>query len=112
MKFEVTESSMRPASDKRECFYCRRPIGESHADDCVLVLRRVKVRMIVDYEIEVPAHWDQYMIEFHRNDSSWCASSAIDELQAIHEAENCICNHTSFEYLGETDGKRLLKELR
>lgn len=95
----VTEAAMRPASDKRACFYCHQPIGEQHAADCGLVQKRVKVRMTVYYNVEVPAHWDADMIEFHRNDSSWCASNALEELEALGDKLGCICSNTTFKYI-------------
>lgn len=62
--------------------------------------------MIVEYEVEVPAHWDQNTIEFHRNDGTWCASNAVEELaELVAQLEEkgeggCICNQTRFECLG------------
>jgi hypothetical protein len=41
------------------------------------------------------------MIEFHRNDSSWCAGNIMDELEAIAKPSGCLCEHVSFEYVGE-----------
>lgn len=101
--FTVTEEAMRPASDKRQCFYCQQAIGEVHKPNCVLISRKVKVRMTVEYEVEVPAHWDKSNIEFHRNEGSWCTNNAIDELTSIFEGEEengCMCSCTEFEYLG------------
>ena len=63
--------------------------------------KRVKIRMIVEYDVEVPAHWDKRQIEFHRNDSSWCASNAIEELEALDGENHCICQYTTFECIGD-----------
>jgi hypothetical protein len=67
--------------------------------------RTVIVRMTVEYPVEVPADWDSHMIEFHRNDSSWCASNALNELEELYGCENfdsCMCNgSTKFEYVRE-----------
>jgi hypothetical protein len=103
MEFIVTSKSMRPASNKEQCFYCKQKIGSHHNQDCVLINKKVKVRMIVEYEIEVPNHWDKEDIEFHRNDGSWCADNAIDELQEKfnNPDSSCMCLHSKFEYLGE-----------
>lgn len=102
--FIVTEKAMRPASDKRQCFYCQQRIGELHKPTCVLVCKKVRVRMIVEYEVEVPNCWDKDLVEFHRNDSSWCADNAISELSAMSSETSCICCSTRFEYVEDTSG--------
>jgi len=102
ISFTVTEKAMRPASDRRRCFYCQQPIGEPHKPGCVLVKKRVKMRMTVEYEVEVPAAWGKEQIEFHRNASSWCANNAISELEEYFddEARECMCGSSEFDYLG------------
>lgn len=65
--------------------------------------RKVIVRMTVEYEVSVPADWDRNMIEFHRNDGSWCADNAISELEAISDEDNCLCPITKFEYVKESN---------
>lgn len=110
-EFTVTEEAMRPASDKRECFYCRQPIGAKHKD-CVLVNRKVKVELTIQYEISVPAHWDEYMVNFHRNDSSWCAGNLVQELEELDKEKGCLCNAADieFKYLGESNEGPFLEE--
>lgn len=103
--FLVTEKAMRPASKERRCFYCLEPVGGCHKSDCVLVSKRVMVRMVVEYEVEVPSDWDKEAIEFHRNDSSWCANNALDELGKLYgeeEEATCMCWCTKFDYLRDT----------
>lgn len=65
--------------------------------------QKVKVRMIVEYEIECPGDWDKYDVEFHRNESSWCATNAIDELSRIIEnkSNSCLCDCCTFEVIDE-----------
>lgn len=101
-QFLVTPAAMRPGSSEERCFYCRQPIGAFHGPECVLVKKFVNVRMTVDYVIEVPANWDKHMIEFHRNDGTWCANNALDELAELTEEDEgtCMCSGTHFEYLG------------
>jgi hypothetical protein len=103
--FTVTEAAQRPARMDGTCFYCRRAIGEAHAENCVLVNRLVRIRMTIEYVVDVPAHWDKHDIEFHRNDGSWCCDNAFDELNELHEMLDeqgqCSCNIAKFEYLGE-----------
>ena len=106
----VTEAAMRPASDQRRCFYCHQPIGSDHGPDCVLVRKKVKVRMTVEYEIDVPANWDKGMVEFHRNEGTWCADNAVEELQAIiDKGEGCLCGCTEYEYIEDTSEPFLKK---
>ena len=74
------DDGIRPAGKPDECLYCKSKVGEPHAKDCVIVTKIVKVRYSFEIEITVPHHWDKDMIEFHRNESSWCALNAIDDL--------------------------------
>ena len=100
MDFIVTKKAQRPAGRAGECFYCGQAIGERHRDDCVLVQKRVKVRMIVEYEVDVPAFWDKERIEFHRNDGSWCADNALAELRKLSKQDGCLCAKTAYQYIG------------
>lgn len=111
-RFVVTEKAMRPASPLRQCFYCNQAVGAVHKNDCVLINRKVRVRMTVEYDIEVPAFWDADRIEFHRNEGSWCADNALPELEAFFTGGDhpCMCDATRFEYLGEAPGEPYLNE--
>lgn len=88
------------------CFYCRQPIGAAHKHDCVLIQKRVKVRMIIEYEVDVPSTWDGDMVEFHRNESSWCAGNAIAELEDRFggDGQSCGCGAIEFDYVEDTSG--------
>ena len=110
-RFTVTEKAMRPRSSARQCFYCKQPIGKVHKQDCVLVKKTVKVRMIVEYNVDVPAHWAAEQIEFHRNNGSWCSNNALSELDALFGSNNgpCLCNSARFEYIGD-DSEPYLEE--
>lgn len=101
-KFEVTSKAKSPSDSHDRCFYCRKSIGDYHDDDCVFIIKKVKIRMTVEYHVEVPAHWHKESVEFHRNDSSWCANNAISELEELTKGDNCICAATSFEYLQDS----------
>lgn len=102
MQFIVTEKAQRPADpNSGKCFYCRQPIGAPHKADCVLINKKVKVRMIVEYEVEVPADWDKQQIEFHRNDGSWCSDNALYELGKLSEQNGCLCSVMEFECLND-----------
>lgn len=107
--FTVTEKAMRPASAERRCFYCHQDVGATHNDDCVLINRKVRVRLTIEYDIEVPAFWDPGTIEHHRNASSWCANNALSELDAAFP-NGCMCGSAEFAFLRETDGIKYLDE--
>ena len=109
MLFKVTKKAQRPADMNGKCFYCQQSIGSYHKFDCVLINKRVKIRLTVDYEINVPVGWRKEMIEFHRNDGTWCSDNLVKELQEIITTDTCLCPLTNFEYL-ETTGEPKLKE--
>lgn len=104
MDFIVTPKAKRPISDKDECFYCHESVGQPHKEDCVLISKKVRVKMVVVYEVEVPSSWTKDDIEFHRNLSSWCANNAIEELSKCFVADDkeCMCNSAEFEYIEDT----------
>jgi len=108
--FIVTDKAKRPASEKNECFYCHSHIGEQHKKECVLIRKKVKVRVTIEYEIVEPASWDKDKIEFHRNESSWCCSNIIGELKEIDEKENCLCLMAKTEYLCDVGDPYLYEE--
>lgn len=101
----VTDEHLPPASDGVHCFWCGEPKGSRHKRECVTWLKRVVVRAIIEYEVEVPMSWGAPDVEFHRNDGSWCANNLLTELQEQFPArgEACLCNATSFEFVGELD---------
>jgi hypothetical protein len=58
----------------------------------------------------VPENWDQEMVEFHMNESSWCFDNIVDELDLaadkvrIKRAEDgccLLCSLATGRYLGE-----------
>ncbi|ENZ77978.1 MULTISPECIES: hypothetical protein [Ralstonia] len=108
--FTVTEQAQRPARMDGTCFYCKQPIGSAHRSDCVLIVKSVRVRLTVEYEVLVPADSTPEMVEFHRNRSSWCANNTIEELQALANNPNgCLCDHAKFEFVAEA-GEPTLRE--
>lgn len=111
MKFKVTENAMRPASDEKICFYCHEPVGGEHKDGCVLVRKKVMVRLRVEYELSIPAIWGKEEFEFNRNEGTWCATNAIEELQNIIRIEGrCLCGLTDYEFIGDTKKPIYLEE--
>ena len=113
---DPNDDGIRPAGAPDKCFYCRQKVGTPHGRDCVTVSKRVRVRYTIELEIDVPYSWDQEMIEFQRNESSWCASNCVDDITEYIEAierdvpgtdgrltEGCLCEGFKCEYLGVTD---------
>lgn len=97
----VTESNgPRPLGNPNQCFYCQMLMGLDHHPDCVCRKRTVVVRAQVEYVVDVPQDWAESMIEFHRNDSSWCAGNMIAELEEVR-GHNCLCNAISFTFIRE-----------
>ncbi len=94
------DDGIRPAGSPDRCFYCNAGMGEPHGRECAVVTKRVRVRYSFEIEIEVPHHWDEQMVLFHRNDSSWCADNALAELEAITNGDDCLCNAFQCEYIG------------
>jgi len=113
IKFVVTKDSMRPASEKKQCFYCHEKIGCFHKQDCTLVRKKVRIRMTIDYEVEVPYHYGKNDIEYDRNDGTWCSDNAMSEINKLwaekESNDDCMCNQTEFEYLGN-DTEPYLRE--
>lgn len=104
LDYAVTPDAKRPNSVDDSCFYCHQAIGEPHRPSCVLIAKKVRVRMTVEYEVEVPASWNAGDVEFHRNESSWCADNAMGELEKLAGREGCLCGVTHFEFVGTTSG--------
>lgn len=97
---------IRPAGPPDSCFYCGAKVGDEHGAECVVPKRRVRVRFSFEVEWAVPESWDKDMIEFHMNESSWCADNAahylVNECTYTGEGESrCLCRSFEGEYLGE-----------
>ena len=100
MKFIVTEKAQRPARMDGTCFYCDRKIGEEHKNDCVLIKIKVKVRAVIEYETEMPAHWKKENFEFSRNDGTWCGSNVIGEIERYEsKSGKCLCHAVHHDFI-------------
>lgn len=99
-------ASIRPAGKPDECFYCRQKIGSPHNTECVMVTKRVRVRYSFEIEIDVPHCWGVVALEYHRNDGTWCANNALDELAKIP----CLCPVFKCEHLADVDLNPRVKE--
>lgn len=99
--FKVTKKAARPAGNQDKCFYCKRKVGEKHGDTCVLVRKKVTVRATITYQVVVPASWEKDDVEFHRNESSWCADNMISDLDKFLGETECLCRHTRHQYVDD-----------
>lgn len=98
----VEERDTRPAiAPPDRCGYCPSRLGEEHALECVCRRRSVVVRLIVEYAVTMPESWDEAMILSNRNDGCWCASNAIQELEALNRKAGCLCAPARYEFVRE-----------
>lgn len=125
------DDGIRPAGGPNECFYCGKKIGEPHARDCVIVTRRVLVRIeSADgtisgmWEKDSPYSFDPEMIEYMYNDGTWCANNILDydvawdqpgayeKLKEIAQRDDeCLCGMLGFKFVRVVDDtpRRALK---
>lgn len=97
------DDGIRPAGRPNECFYCNRKVGQRHGPECVIVTKVVKIRITLEYPVTVPHFWDESQINFHRNESSWCADNAIREIEAHAEKSGCLCGELKTEFVTVVD---------
>jgi hypothetical protein len=79
------DDGIRPAGPPDECLYCRQKVGKPHGAECVIVKKRVELRVLLGdeelglWQCDEPFFWDQHMTWFDKNESSWCMDNFIDE---------------------------------
>ena len=49
------------------------------------------IRITIDLPMKFPINWNDELIEFHLNESSWCFDNLIDKLDQYSEEHGCIC---------------------
>lgn len=49
------------------------------------------IRITIDLPMYFPEDWDNELIEFQLNESSYCCDNLIDELYKYSEENGCIC---------------------
>ncbi len=107
-------SSIPPAAtDLNICFWCKAAIGTPHKESCGHVIRRAKIRVTLEYEVNVHGGGDPDAVqqfEFRRNEGSWCANNIISELQDVSESSGCLCNHAETTFVSWVNEE--LKESR
>lgn len=100
----VRPEDERPARRDGTCFYCSQPIGGRHNPDCVIVSKTIVVKATIDLVVSVPRNWTPEHIDFHYNESSWCADNLFvaigkwaserdedDEVTLVGEMPGCAC---------------------
>jgi hypothetical protein len=58
-----SDDGIRPAGAPDECLYCKQKVGTPHLADCVVVYKKVRLRLIVEVEVDQPHHWTPEKIE-------------------------------------------------
>lgn len=98
---------IRPAGEPDTCFYCNQKVGQEHLRDCVTIKKKIKVRYCFEIEIDVPHFWESDNVEFHLNESSWCADNAVGELVEYQEKQEeqgwCMCDSFYGEFIEVVD---------
>lgn len=54
-------------------------------------MKTVNIKWTINLPVEVPDDWDNDLINFHFNESSWCCDNLIDLLEKYSEEHGCIC---------------------
>jgi hypothetical protein len=123
------DDGIRPAGKQDECFYCNRKIGQPHKQNCVVVKKIVeyqvfykgrlyKGRLVGTFTREDPYFWTPADCEFHKNESSWCADNALNEIDWLRtedaeeiermlqsEIVNCSCRLLDFRFSRVVDNR-------
>ncbi len=121
------DDGIRPAGAPDECLYCRAKVGQPHGRECVIVTKRIEMRVRAAFadgseahglwQLDEPYAWDVDMSEFHKNESSWCAGNLLafdsvtwsdpdahTKLSKLHDDdESCLCNELTFEFARVVD---------
>lgn len=64
------------------------------------------IKWEIHLPMDFPDDWDDEMIEFHLNESSWCCDNLIDLLERYSQQNGCICSICNARVeKRDTDGK-------
>lgn len=114
----LDDDGIRPAGPQDACLYCQQKVGQPHGAKCITIKKRVKVRYIFELVLEEPHSWGKEQVEFHRNDGTWCANNAIQEIESVlvdddDESDDepeltpgkyrCLCPVFKAEYVEDVD---------
>jgi hypothetical protein len=97
--WEVKEYGIRPAGKPDECLYCKVKKGKQHKTDCVIRQKTIVTKIEIEILQHVPEFWNDDDINFHLNESSWCADNIIDELLEQSERIGCLCGQFKGSFL-------------
>lgn len=97
----VADDAVRPAGKPGECFYCHRPLGAEHEASCVMRKRTAVVEFTVRLVTKEPEAWGRDAIEFHYNDSSWCADNVVSLINDNIGDEHCLCSRLTAKFVRE-----------
>ena len=61
------------------------------------------VRIVINLPMDFPEEWDNEMIEFHLNESSYCCDNIIDELSKYAVMNGCICPITHCKVISDVE---------
>jgi hypothetical protein len=104
---------IRPGWKPDECMYCKQKVGTPHLPSCVVVSKRVRLRITIDIERDEPFSWGKEDLESHYNAGSFCAdnfAAMIQEYVTELGSENCLCGSTKCEFMGVVDETPRAKE--
>lgn len=91
-----------------KCFYCAGMVGHPHDEECIIPKKKVKVRAIIEYEVDMPETFDDRMILFYLNEGTRCNDHIIEELEDLtKEDENgyspCLCWVSKYELVEDSE---------
>lgn len=96
----VKQDDVRPARPDGTCFYCGVPVGGKHKYDCVIPQKSVIVDFTIRLPVLVPVFWDKEQIDFHYNESSWCADNLLSLIESWQEQTGCcLCGVMEANYV-------------
>jgi hypothetical protein len=119
------DPGIRPAGKQDRCFYCHNTIGNDHSRDCVMVKKKVLMRISSadgtvtgSWEFYAPHSSDPSMIEFMKNESSWCAGNVLDLKEIVWDQSDalprlksmalegrCLCDNLFFKFVRVVDDR-------
>lgn len=99
-EFIVTRKATKPEGGLN-CCWCKEKVGKPHKETCPCIRKKIKLRVTIEYKTDTDASFNREEIEFLRNEGTWCASNALDEIHKSLAGE-CLCGKAKFEYLGDT----------
>lgn len=97
------DDGIRPAGGSGMCMYCRQAIGLPHDQSCVIVTKRVRLRYLIEVDVDLPHAWDEAQILFNRNDGTWCANNVVKELKNTSDESGCLCDRVTAEFVRVVD---------